>query len=128
MKLAQAPELRDPARLLSWLATTARRDTWRWVRSRSHEVPATLPDPPERAPTPEGAALLAERDRVLWQTVERLPERRRELMHLLAAHPPPSHPEIAAELGIALGSVGPLRRRTLNQLRRMLEVQGYDHA
>jgi RNA polymerase sigma factor (sigma-70 family) len=129
LKLAQLPAgLRDPARLPSWLATTARRQALRTLTARRREVPCADQEPPEAEPSPERALLIAERDRVLWQTVERLPARHRELVHLLAGQSRLTHAEIAASLGVAPGSIGPLRRRALDRLRRALEAQGYDHA
>lgn len=129
LKLAQLPAgLRDPARLPSWLATTARRQALRTLTARRREVPCGDQEPPEPEPSPEHALLTAERDRVLWRTVERMPDRHRELLHLLAGPSRLTHAEIAAKLGVAPGTIGPLRRRALDRLRRALEAQGFDHA
>ncbi|GAB3009500.1 sigma-70 family RNA polymerase sigma factor [Amycolatopsis acidiphila] len=129
LKLAQLPTgLRDPARLPSWLATTARRQALRILTARRREIPCADQEPHDAERSPEAATLTVERDRVLWQTIERLPERHRELMHLLADPAGLTHVEIAAKLGVAPGTIGPLRRRALDRLRRALEAQGYDHA
>ncbi|HVV11154.1 sigma-70 family RNA polymerase sigma factor [Amycolatopsis sp.] len=129
LSLAQLPAgLRDPAKLPGWLATTARRQALRVLRAREREIPCPDRESPAAGPSPELSLLSAERDRALWQAVERLPERHRELVHLLARTPPASHAEIAVQLGIPVGSVGPLRRRVLDRLRRLLAAQGYDHA
>jgi RNA polymerase sigma factor (sigma-70 family) len=129
LKLAQLPAgLRDPARLPSWLATTARRQALHTLTTRRREVPCADQETVEAEPSPERALLTAERDRVLWRTVERLPERYRELIHLLAGDARLTHAEIAAKLGVAPGTVGPLRRRALDRLRRAMEAQGYDHG
>ncbi|WP_236789843.1 RNA polymerase sigma factor [Amycolatopsis sp. GM8] len=129
LKLAQLPAgLRDPARLPAWLATTARRQALHTLTARRREIPCADQDPAGPARSPEHALLAAERDRVLWQTIERLPGRHRELIHLLAGDARLTHAEIAVKLGIPPGSVGPLRRRALDRLRRALEKQGYDHA
>lgn len=132
LKLAQRPNcLRDPARLPAWLVTTARRQAMRTLSARRREIPCVDREPCEpEAPghAPEHALLTTERDRVLWQTVDRLPERHRDLIHLLASHTRLTHAEIAVKLGVAPGTIGPLRRRALDRLRRALEAQGYDHA
>ncbi|NIH85931.1 RNA polymerase sigma factor [Amycolatopsis granulosa] len=124
--LAQRRELRDPARLPGWLATTARRHALRVLEMRRHEVPVER-DRPDRGPAPERVLLIAERDAVLRQGVAALPGHQQRLAELLLRDPPATHAEIAAELGIAVGSVGPLRRRALDRLRRYLEARGYDH-
>jgi len=124
--LARLRGLRDPARLPSWLATTARRQALRVLEARGREVPADCERPDETA-VPERLVLAAERNRLLHRGVAQLPGIQRRLVEQLLRDPPPSHAEIAAELGIAPGSVGPLRRRALDRLRRYLEARGYDH-
>ncbi|TNC28515.1 RNA polymerase sigma factor [Amycolatopsis alkalitolerans] len=129
LKLAQVSGgLRDPARLPAWLATTARRQALHTLTASRREVPCVDQDPAEPERSAEHALLDAERDRVLWQAVERLPDRHRELIHLLAGDARLTHAELAVKLGIPPGSIGPLRRRALDRLRRALETQGYDHA
>lgn len=126
LTLARDPgAVRDPCRLLSWLATTARRQALRVVRTRRCEVLTSDRGEPEPCSSPETAVLADERRRALWRAVERLPDRERELMRLLALDPTPTHTEIGAKLGIAAGGVGPLRRRTLDRMRRMLENDGW---
>lgn len=133
LALAQLPSgLHDPGRLPAWLATTARRQALRVLKNRDRELPV---DGRERAeavpspqPSPELAVLGAERDQVLWRAVDCLPAQHRRLIRLLATRPSLTHTELAAELGIPPGSVGPLRRRALDRLRRALIAQGYDHA
>ena len=43
---------------------------------------------------------------------------KRKLLTLLIKDPPIPYAEISAELGIAVGSIGPTRRRCLDKLRR----------
>jgi RNA polymerase sigma factor (sigma-70 family) len=129
LTLAQLPAgLRDPARLPGWLATTARRQALRTLTARSREIPSADHEPAATLASPELTVLSTERDRVLWRAVERLPVRDRDLIRLLVAHPQLTHAALAAQLGIPAGSVGPLRRRALDRLRRALILQGYDHA
>ena len=121
-------DLREPARLPGWLSTTARRQALRTLTARRREVPAARPEPAAGLPSPELAVLGAERDQALWQAVARLPPAHRELICLLAGEPGLTQTQLAARLGIPPGSVGPLRRRALDRLRRALAAQGYDHA
>jgi DNA-directed RNA polymerase specialized sigma24 family protein len=56
----------------------------------------------------------------LWQAAERLPVRCRKLLRVLMASPPPSYAEVAAALGLPIGSIGPTRARCLERLRQEL--------
>ena len=47
-----------------------------------------------------------------------LPDRHRALMCALLAEPAPSYAEVAARLGIPIGSIGPIRGLCLTRLRR----------
>jgi RNA polymerase sigma factor (sigma-70 family) len=112
--------IRDPAVLGSWLATTTRRECSRVQRARRKlpadaRAPEDLPD--EEAATIEHDLLLAERNAALREAVARLPCRDRQLIGLLTADPPVSYTEISARLGLAVGSIGPSRRRCLDRLR-----------
>jgi len=73
-KLVQRPDLREPARLPGWLSTTAHRHALRILTARRREVP-TVGEFTAPLPSPELEILSAERDRVLWQAVARLPQR-----------------------------------------------------
>jgi RNA polymerase sigma factor (sigma-70 family) len=116
--------LRDNACLPGWLRTTARRHALRILSGKAGEVALSCEH--EVAPSAESLVLRAERDRELWAAVDRLPVRYRRLLHLLAHRPDLTYPEIAAELGISPGSVGPLRRRSLDRLRVRLLADGFE--
>ncbi|GAB3585182.1 sigma-70 family RNA polymerase sigma factor [Amycolatopsis endophytica] len=127
VSLAQLRTLREPSRLPAWLATTARRQVLRMLESRRREIPADCEAPDERT-VPERLVLTAERDALVHRAVAELPGVQRNLVEMLLHDPPASHAEIAAALGISVGSVGPIRRRALDRMRRYLEARGYDHA
>ncbi|MDT7728134.1 MAG: hypothetical protein QOI21_4710 [Actinomycetota bacterium] len=120
----QLESLRDNACLPGWLSTTARRHALRILSGKAHEV--ALSCERETVPSPESLVLRGERDRELWEAVGRLPTRCRRLLFLLAYQPELTYPEIAAELGISPGSVGPLRRRALDRLRVRLLAGGFE--
>ncbi|KZB81847.1 RNA polymerase subunit sigma [Amycolatopsis regifaucium] len=123
LELFRAPgSLRDEAKLRAWLTTTARRRALRMITRNRRETP---PPPPGPEPTPEAEVVRAERDRALWAAVDRLPDVHRRLMWLLAHRPELSYAQLADELGISPASVGRLRRRCLDRLRRALEKSGW---
>jgi RNA polymerase sigma factor (sigma-70 family) len=113
--------VQDPERLGAWLATTARRECLRSLRSARREVPTDdgrleLVDDEEL----EVRISDARRDRALWAAFRKLPPRGQALLRLLASDPQPSYREISAALGMPIGSIGPTRARALEQLRAEL--------
>jgi RNA polymerase sigma factor (sigma-70 family) len=114
--------LEDPARLGAWLATTARREAVRTLRSLARELPDEEPrEPRDRDVTPVDRRLvLADRDSELWSAFSRLSVRDQRLLRMLVAEPRRSYEEIATALGMPIGSIGPTRGRALERLRREL--------
>ena len=76
---------------------------------------------------PERLALAAERARELRRAVARLPSRCPALVTALLESPPFSYRELAEELAMPRGSLGPTRSRCLACLRRLLST-GADGA
>ncbi|MFD9359034.1 sigma-70 family RNA polymerase sigma factor [Streptomyces sp. NPDC060031] len=72
---------------------------------------------------PEDALLHGEENRALRSAVARLPGRCPELMGALLSPRDLTYREIAGELGISQGSLGPVRSRCLGCLRRMLAAE-----
>jgi RNA polymerase sigma factor (sigma-70 family) len=122
----QLNSLRDATRLPGWVATTARRQAVKMLAARAREATLTCENLVVR-PSPESLVLAAERDRELWAAARAFPELHRRLLWLLAHRPELTQTEIAAELGIRPGSVGPLRRRCLDRLRRHLTSAGFTY-
>jgi RNA polymerase sigma factor (sigma-70 family) len=119
----QLGNLRDPAALPGWLATTTRRECARTLRTaRSPHVGARVPDvdsiPDSQSGTVEQDLLIAERHAALREAFSDLPPRRQQLLALLIEDPPVPYAQISATLGIPVGSIGPVRRRCLDKLRR----------
>jgi len=115
-------DLRDPAALSGWLATTTRHECVRVARAAHgpHAAVAVLDDrniPDENAVTAEQELLTFERHAALRAAVTQLPPRSQQLLALLTADPPVPYAQISATLGIPVGSIGPLRRRCLDRLR-----------
>jgi RNA polymerase sigma factor (sigma-70 family) len=119
-------EIRDPDRVGSWLATTARHECLRVLRVGQRHV---LTDGFELIEGPDDAAadtrlLTEERDAALWRAFARISERCRGLLRMLAADPPPSYEEVGAALDMPIGSIGPTRGRCLEQLRERAAAVG----
>ncbi|MFE2378355.1 sigma-70 family RNA polymerase sigma factor [Streptomyces sp. NPDC059398] len=72
---------------------------------------------------PERAVLAAERRRAVRAAVRRTPGRCPWLLAALLSPADPTYREIAGELGMSQGSLGPVRSRCLGCLRRMLTAE-----
>lgn len=126
--------IREPEKAGAWLASTARHECLKVLKSLRRLTPTDDPQLLDRVSedrTPEqsfldleDAAAETERIRHLWQEFEELGDRCRQLLRVLMASPPPSYQEVSSALGIAVGSIGPLRQRCLRRLRARLEAQG----
>jgi RNA polymerase sigma factor (sigma-70 family) len=117
--LEHVNELRDPAGIGAWLATTARRECLRVLRSSRREL-LLAEDPPERVSRdaqPGDALLVAERNQALWQSFGSLRASDQVLLRILIADPRPGYEEIADTLQMPIGSIGPTRARALSRLR-----------
>jgi len=133
-RLAQhIAQINDPERVGAWLATTARRESLRLLRagartsvtSNADILDRAVDDTPERRLVQsEDAASEVERARQLWQAFQQLSERCRELLRVLIASPPPSYVDVAAALGMPIGSIGPTRARCLARLRELVAARG----
>ena len=116
-------DLRDPAALAGWLATTTRRECGRVLRTAQGPQAAghvldTESIPEEQTPIAEQELLAAERHAVLREAFARLPRRCQQLITLLTDRPPLPDAQVGATLGIPVGSIGLRRGRCLEKLRR----------
>jgi RNA polymerase sigma factor (sigma-70 family) len=118
--LAAGAAPRDPAR---WLRRAVRAEARRTRRTTRIERPYGREPCDSGDRTPEHLALAAARRRALRDAVRRLPGRCPALLEALLAPEDPTYREIAAELGISQGSLGPERSRCLGCLRRLLTAE-----
>ncbi|SDJ90307.1 sigma-70 family RNA polymerase sigma factor [Streptomyces indicus] len=107
----------------AWLRAAVRGEARRLrrtaLRERAYEA-----DPAAAAEScPERAVLRAEHRRTLHATVRRLPGRCPQLLAALLSREDLTYREIAGELGISQGSLGPERSRCLGCLRRILAAE-----
>ncbi|GGZ08061.1 RNA polymerase sigma factor [Streptomyces poonensis] len=103
-----------------WLRGAVRAEARRSRRTAGRERPYVTEPADDRRPGPEQQALTAARHRALYAAVRRLPGRCPRLLAALLSPQDLTYREIAGELGISQGSLGPERSRCLGCLRRML--------
>ncbi|MFC3454318.1 RNA polymerase sigma factor [Amycolatopsis speibonae] len=121
--LGSLHEIHSPAGLTAWLITVTKRETWRArTRHRAESPPddAFLESVSAPGPRPDEEAVTADQRRRLWAAVNKLPERCRTLLRIVAFVHRPDYEEIGSALGIKRGSVGPTRSRCLIRLRQIL--------
>lgn len=120
--VAQLPRLREPEALPQWLirATSHKCNRQRQRRKESGmEVLKHLPAPASEMP--ESIVQEVQQEQALRDAVRMLPPRCRQMIDMLFFQTPArAYAEVAAHLGIATGSVGFIRGRCLDRLRRAL--------
>ncbi|AKZ54668.1 RNA polymerase sigma factor [Streptomyces ambofaciens ATCC 23877] len=107
----------DPYR---WVRGAVRSEARRPRRTSRAERPYAAEPADAAEPGPEQLALTAARRRALREAVRRLPGRCPRLLEALLSPRDLTYREIAGELGISQGSLGPERSRCLGCLRRLL--------
>ncbi|MEV6797485.1 sigma-70 family RNA polymerase sigma factor [Micromonospora rifamycinica] len=125
----QLGRVREPEALPGWLTTTTRRECYRVSRLSRRAQPVDPYDDSLESyhgfsrelaaitPAPDDELLRTERRQALRAGFVQLPSRCQALLALLTADPPMSYREVAARLGIPLGSIGPTQARCLRRLR-----------
>jgi RNA polymerase sigma factor (sigma-70 family) len=120
-----AHQIREPARLPAWLTATARRESLRVAMAAKKYVlcadPTVTHGPDAGAGRPDVYPTDGEYDPRLERAMARLPHPYRVLLRLLMSDAGPSYTEIARTLGLPIGSIGPMRMRALDMLRRSPE-------
>lgn len=135
--------VRDATAVGRWLVVSARREAWRVTKAERRATPvdpeelrtpladAAGPEPLAGAATErsaESAALEHLDHQRLWVLVAALPPRCQRLLRVAAFIDRPDYRSLAGELGLAVGSVGSIRRRCLDTLKASLVEEGHRHA
>ena len=124
--LEHIDRLEYPARVGSWIATTARHECLRCVAGRKKillvQDHSTLSDALAHAPEADEGLLAAERAVAVRDAMSSLPSRWQRMLELLMADPPASYAEISDQLGLPVGSIGPTRGRCMERLRVLLDT------
>jgi RNA polymerase sigma factor (sigma-70 family) len=106
-----------------WLRGAVRAEARRSRRTARAERPYATEPADDRGPGPEQLALAAARRRALHAAVRRLPGRCPRLITALLSPQDLTYREIAGELGISQGCLGPVRSKCLGCLRRLLTAE-----
>lgn len=128
--LESGPRDPDPTGRARWLRRAVRAEARLARRRARREIPydhrrhrAEGMAAVDAGGVPEDVLLNGEENRALRSAVARLPGRCPELMRALLSPRDLTYREIAGELGISQGSLGPVRSRCLGCLRRMLAAE-----
>ena len=114
--------IRDPERVGAWLCLVMRR---RCVRMLIRQRQERLVEDPDAWITPAPGPARAEPDgALLWEFVDRLPDRERIVLRALYDGTDRSYRETADHLAMPVGSLGPVRMRALRRLSALLRDAG----
>lgn len=116
-------KLKQPDRLVSWIAGTARNQGLRLLDEKSRNRRETglveVAESTTSDTTVDDLAMTQE-TAILYQALEQLDERCRLLLRMLFwDDPSPDYQEISRSTGLAVGSIGPIRARCLTRLRKI---------
>jgi RNA polymerase sigma factor (sigma-70 family) len=127
--LSELPKLRKVKALPKWIMQiTAHKCFHRKQQQQRTEVMDPAAKEFEKSTPSRAEAVFreAEDEQSLRQAMAELPPRCRELVHMLFYEEPARpYQEIAATLGVAVGSIGFIRQRCLEKLRQRLLEAGF---
>jgi RNA polymerase sigma factor (sigma-70 family) len=127
--LSQLPKLRNPQALPKWIMQVTAHKCFRGKRQQQRTEVVDPNDTKFEQSTPSRAESIlreAEDEQSLRQAVTALPPRCQQLIHMLFFEEPARpYQEVARTLGIAAGSIGFIRQRCLERLRKGLIDAGF---
>jgi RNA polymerase sigma factor (sigma-70 family) len=128
--LRRLPDLREPKALPKWLMQVAHHQCYRWkqqqLRVVSRDGDANLPEP-ETPAIAESLVQQTQEEQMLREAMAVLSPQCRRLVDLLFFETPARpYAEVAAELGLAVGSIGFTRQKCMDRLRKRLGELGFD--
>lgn len=127
--LSELPKLRNAKALPKWIIQITSHKCLRHKRQTMRVVPVGLEDEiPEQAAPAQAEHILreAEEEQNLRRAISDLAPRCRRLIHMLFYEEPARpYQTIASELGLAPGSIGFIRQRCLDKLRKRLQEVGF---
>ncbi len=128
--VCELPKLRHPKALPRWLVQVAYHKCLRWKTDRSHYSDGPPKDEETEPgadiePPPDELLYEAERSQKIRQVLSELEPRCRQLIEALFFESPARpYREVAQSLDLAASSIGPIRERCLERVRKLLEMAG----
>src|SRR5271155_3544703 len=126
--LNRLPELREPRALPKWLMQVAHHQCYRWKQQQARLVSRDSED----LPVPETPAIAdtlvqqTQEEQMLREAMTALSPQCRRMMEMLFFETPARpYAGVAAELGLAPGSIGFIRQKCIQRLRRHLDELGF---
>lgn len=122
--------IREPAALPGWISTTTVRECLRVLRARSRQVSLDDERLAEEGTDAVSDEWLLEQERhiALRVAFAGLSQRCRHLLSLIFGDPPMPYRQIADELGMTVGGIGPTRMRCLDKVRESPAVAALMNA
>jgi RNA polymerase sigma factor (sigma-70 family) len=126
--LARLPELREPRALPKWLMQVAHHQCYRWKQQQGRLVSRDSEDlpVPETPAIAESLVQQTQEEQMLREAMRALSPQCQRMVELLFFETPARpYAEVAAELGLAVGSIGFIRQKCIERLRRHLDELGF---
>jgi RNA polymerase sigma factor (sigma-70 family) len=127
--LSELPKLRKPEALPKWIIQVTSHKCFHGKKEKQRTDTVDSNDDAFDRSTPARAEQIlqeAEDEQKLRQVIATLPERCRELIRMLFFDEPARpYEQVARTLGIATGSIGFIRQRCLEKLRKSLAEAGF---
>jgi RNA polymerase sigma factor (sigma-70 family) len=128
--LSRLPDLREPKALPAWLIQVTHHQCFRWKRLQqrvlSRDSETGVPEP-EIPPIAESVIRQTQEEQILREAIAELaPQCQKLVAALFFEFPARPYAEIAAELGLAVGSIGFTRQKCIERLRRSLQKMGFE--
>jgi len=128
--LEELPHFREPRALPAWLARTAWHKClhWRRIQRRhtSNAVSLEAEALQDHAALPDRILRQVESEQLFRETLATLPDRCVQLIRMLFFETPARpYQQVAKSLGLSIGSIGFIRMRCLERLKKRLQEGGF---
>lgn len=127
--LSELPKLRKPKALPKWIMQVTVHQCFHHKRQLQRTETRVPDDESFDSSSPARAERIlreAESEQILRDALSGLPPRCRRLIEMLFFEEPPRpYQQLAAELGLSTGSIGFIRQRCLERLRKRLDEAGF---
>ena len=122
-------EIEQPARIRSWIVTTAKFKTWAVVRGSKgfyspeteEEMEAEMANIADNSPLADDVLIELEEQHLIRTALHKLEDRCRQILSMIYLRDPAaSYLEVATAIGVGESSISPLRTRCLKKLQTIL--------